>query len=76
VTTADASALVVDLTHRLSRTRRQRDGWRRVALSALDHIHALTNSRPLRHRAGAQTYCRCIGSQVEERLDADTRPVA
>lgn len=51
---SEAASLVVELTVRLSDSRRERDAWRCVALTAIEHARQLHDEIDrLRRREGA-----------------------
>jgi hypothetical protein len=78
VTAHEASGLVANLAREVSATRRERDGWRRLALSSFDYLSA-------GYRAGAMTdpnsvvYRAALASMkrdIDDQLAADCRSEA
>ena len=73
MTTSEACELVVTLTRDLSEARGQRDGWRRVAMSALDYITEVERTAAMSDPNGPvyRGAMAAIKRSVDEQLDMD-----
>ena len=70
--------VIEELADEAARLRDERDGWRRVAMSGLDHIVAL--ERELQMMDPERAVCRLrvgqVRSAIERQLDADAEVAA